>query len=190
VGAVRTHLEFDDDRRYQLTQVAATLFGGLATPGGWSIRGALGIVLDGELDGADGAHDMRTGLAAALGVSRRWTLGDGQWFITGSATLSAATASTEREDDDSATPYTAADLNIGAIAGRTFRTRWSPYLLARAFGGPVWWTIGDEDVTGTDTRHFQLGAGLSVVLPWKLSAVVDVSALGEQSASFGISRQL
>ena len=46
------------------------------------------------------------------------------------------------------------------------------------------------EVTGTDTRHFQLGAGMSVATKLGLTVVVDISALGEQGASLGASWRL
>jgi len=154
------------------------------------VRAAIGAIVGGELDGDQMTHDLRPGVVAALGGSRRWTLGDGQWFVTGSATLSVAVSSTRVDGASSDVRFVAADLNIGAIAGRTFAARWSPYLLARAFGGPVFWSIADEDVTGTDTSHVQIGGGLSVTLPYRFGVSLDVSVLGEQSASLGVSRQL
>ena len=190
-GAIRTRLVFEDELHFDLEEYAVTAFGGYATPGGWSVRVALGAILDGELDG-DGmpvTHDLGPGLVAAVGGSRRWTPGGGAWFVTGSASLSVAVSSSRAPGSDS-TRFVATDLRVGAIGGRTFATRWSPYLLARAFGGPVLWSIAGEDVTGTDTTHVQLGAGLSVALPWSLTAMIDVSALGEQAVSLGISKQL
>jgi hypothetical protein len=54
----------------------------------------------------------------------------------------------------------------------------------------VYWTIAGTETSGTDTRHFQLGAGMSVVTSFGLTIVVDVSALGEQAASLGASWRL
>jgi hypothetical protein len=65
----------------------------------------------------------------------------------------------------------------------------SPYLLARAFGGPVFWELDAMAVGGTDTHHFQLGAGVSVTTG-SLSVLVDVAALGEQAASLGVALRL
>ena len=47
-----------------------------------------------------------------------------------------------------------------------------------------------EDVTGSDTRHFQLGAGVSAATRIGLTLVVDASVLGEQGLSIGASWQL
>ena len=74
--------------------------------------------------------------------------------------------------------------------GRTLGRIWNPYVLARGFGGPVWWTVDGSAVSGTDTRHFQLGAGLSVATSIGLAINVDISALGEQAASLGATWRL
>lgn len=182
---------FEDELHFELQEYAVTAFAGYATPGGWSVRLAVGAILDGHLDGDEAPviHDLGPGVVAAAGGSRRWTPGGGAWFVTASASLSVATASTRAPGMDPAR-FLATDARVGAIGGRTFAERWSPYLLARAFGGPVLWSIAGDDVTGTDTTHVQIGAGLSAALPWRLTAVIDVSALGEQAVSLGISKQL
>ncbi len=186
---MRTHVRFEHDETFELTEQAATAFAGYSTASGWSVRGALGVLIDGSLegDGTTGAHDFEPGVVAALGVARQWRLGDA-YFVNGSAGLSIATASTQGATSDAR--FIAGDVRIGAIAGRTFAKQWNPYVLARAFGGPVSWSIDAMDVLGSDTRHFQLGAGLSVVAVFGLTVTLDVSALGEQGASLGASWRL
>lgn len=134
-----------------------------------------------------GTFDMGRGFVASASGSRRWSLGDRRWFVTGSLSASAGTTTTTGVTDERLTAF---DLRIGAIAGRTFADVVSPYVLARAFGGPVLWRVAGEDRAGSDTTHVQLGAGLSVATRFGLSAVVDVSVVGEQSASLGVSWQL
>jgi hypothetical protein len=189
---MRTHVRFDNDATFELREQAATAFAGYSTSSGWSLRATLGTLLDGSLerDGMPGTNDMRPGVVGALGVARQWTLGDGYWFINGSAGLSVAAASTHEAGAVDDPKFVAGDFRVGATAGRTLARIWNPYVLARAFGGPVWWTVDGQDTTGTDTRHFQLGAGLSVATSFGLTIVVDVSALGEQAASLGASWRL
>lgn len=174
---MRTHIEFDTGT-VELQEQAITAFAGYSAPSGWSYRGSAGVIVDGSVDG----HDMTPGGVVGLGASRQWL--PGGFFVTGSAGLSVAIASSNDER------FTAGDFRIGAIAGRTFAKWWSPYVLARGFGGPVWWTVDGMSEVGTDTRHFQLGAGLSVSTPFGLTIVADVSALGEQAASLGASWRL
>ena len=189
---MRTHLRFDDDSSFELTEQAATAFAGYTTASGWSVRATVGALLGGglEREGTPGSHDLRPGLVGGFGVSRQWTLGDGRWFVTGTAAISVAAASTHEQGASGDHRFIAGDVRAGAIAGRTLATIWNPYVLARAFGGPVWWTVDDMATTGTDTRHFQLGAGLSVATPVGLTVTADVAALGEQAVSLGASWRL
>lgn len=83
----------------------------------------------------------------------------------------------------------AVDFRLGVMAGRTFGAV-SPYVLARGFGGPVSWTLDGMDVSGTDTHHYQVGAGASFATDGGLAVSLDVSALGEQAASLGMSLRL
>jgi hypothetical protein len=191
VGATRTRLAFESDLHYDFEQQAITAFGGYSAPNGWSVQGAVGAILAGQLEGDEmpGTYDIEPGVVGALSASKRWSLGDGAWFVTGTGTASAAVSSTT-DDSGGDDGLMATELRVGAIAGRTFGGAWSPYVLARAFAGPVSWTVGGEDVTGSDTHFFQLGAGLNVATSFGLSVVVDVAALGEQSASLGVSWQL
>jgi len=164
---------------------------GYTTASGWSVRGALGGILGGELEARTSAdtHEIQPGVVGSVAASRQWVFGGGQWFVTGSLALGAATSRTE-SDAGGDEGLMAFDLRGGALVGQTLGRVWNPYLLARAFAGPVSWTIDGEDATGSDAYHYQVGAGLSIALPSGLSAVADVSVLGEQSASVGLSWQL
>jgi hypothetical protein len=188
---MRTHIDFGAET-VELTEQAVTAFAGYATPAGSSVRASLGVLVGGSLDGdaTVGTHDLGRGIVGALGVAHQWPIGDGLWFVTGSASISVAAASTHEAGASDDPRFVAGDARIGATAGRTFGKTVAPYVLARAFGGPVWWTIGGMDTTGGDTRHFQLGGGLSVATTFGLTVVVDLSVLGEQAASLGVSMRL
>jgi hypothetical protein len=185
---MRTHVKFDEGT-FELTEQAATAFAGYSMASGWSIRVSLGALLDGTLAG-DSTHDLHTGVVGAVGVARQWTLGDGYWFINGSAGVSIAATSTHEMGATDDPRLIAGDVRVGVMAGRTFAQIWSPYVLARAFGGPVSWTLAGNDTVGSDTRHFQLGVGLSIATELGLTIVADISLLGEQAASLGVSWRL
>lgn len=136
-------------------------------------------MLDGSLTRGDRHHDLGTGVLAAVTASRQWTAR--AWFVNGTATFGASRTPTRAPS----AALTAVDARVGATAGRTFGPV-SPYLLARAFGGPVAWSIDGESVVGTDLYHVQLGAGVTLAVR-DVSFLVDVSALGEQSVSLGVS---
>jgi hypothetical protein len=174
---------------YDFEQAAAMVFGGYATPSGWSVRLAAGAILGGELegDGMPRTFAMGRGFVGSVSGARRWALGDRAWFVTGSLSASGGRTTTTGPTDGRLTAF---DLRIGAIAGRTFGDLISPYVLARAFAGPVLWTVAGEERVGSDPSHVQLGGGVSVATSFGLSAVIDVSVVGEQSASLGASWQL
>ena len=115
----------------------------------------------------------------------------GDWFLSGSlgAAISRTTTDEEMPGAGRRTLIGLDLIRFGVMAGRRFGSV-SPYLLARAFGGPVSWTLGGMDVTGGDTSKFQLGAGASVSTASGLSLLIDVSALGERSVSLGASYRL
>lgn len=152
----------------------------------WSVRAAVGAVLGGTLEGEGRTHDIGPGLVAAASVSRQWRVRG--FFVTGALGVGASRTTTA-EGGGAATSLVAIDLiRAGVMAGRSFGAA-SPYLLARGFGGPVLWSVDGMDVRGTDKYHVQLGAGVGVALSG-LAILVDVSALGERSASLGVAYRL
>lgn len=80
----------------------------------------------------------------------------------------------------------ALDFRVSAMFGKTFFGVLSPYAVARAFGGPIFWRLAGEDVAGTDKYHVQLGAGLVVALPAHLDVYTEVIPLGERAAVVGL----
>ena len=78
--------------------------------------------------------------------------------------------------------YLAIDGRVGLAAGYTLQERFTPYLVARAFGGPVFYAGN----VGTDLFHYQLGAGLVVGLPLGLDLSFEGIPLGEQRLTLGL----
>lgn len=153
-----------------------------------TLHGNLGAVLSGTLKTGARVFDIGPGWLGALSLSRRWLpVTGGPWFVTGSLTLGASSAPTAEEATPAAR-LTAIDLRLGVVAGVTLWERLSPYVLARGFAGPVLWELDGSPVRVGDLYHYNLGAGFSVRLPMNLVILMEVSALGERSLSFGLSR--
>lgn len=170
-------------------QYAVTASAGYIGASRWSVRGSIGAVMDGSLEGDGRTYDIGPGIVAAASASKQWAFGD--WFVTGSLGAGISRTTTREGGRNTGVEHSLIGidvLRVGVMAGRTFGVV-SPYVMARGFGGPVLWTIDEMDVTGTDTSKFQLGAGVSVTASG-LSFLLDVSALGERSASLGMSYQL
>ncbi len=150
-------------------------------------------MLDGALEADGRTHEIAPGLLAGVGLARQWQRGN--WFATGTLGFSASRVTTGESGSrdpqlrPQRTGLVATDLRAGAMAGRTFGPI-SPYVLARVFGGPVLWTLDDEDVTGTDIYKFQLGAGLSLATRVGIAVTLDLSLVGERAASLGVTLPL
>ena len=153
----------------------------------YTVHANIGTVLGGTLETESRTFTVERGWLASVGVARRWILGaDRSWFVTGSLTLGASSAPT-REGEVQGRNITATDMRMGVIGGVTLWDTLSPYLLVRAFGGPVFWAKDDKEIMTGDAYHYNLGSGLSARLPGNLLALVDASVLGARNVSFGLS---
>ncbi|MBK7860500.1 MAG: hypothetical protein IPJ65_18205 [Archangiaceae bacterium] len=137
-----------------------------------------GAVVAGSLEYPDRRHyELGTGATAWVGYGFLIVRPKGAVpFVSASATLSGAWAPTRLGD------YVAVDLRAAATMGWVLYDRFSPYLAARAFGGPVFWA---SRVSG-DAYHYQLGAGFVLGLTGGLDLTCEIVPFGEQSLSLGM----
>jgi hypothetical protein len=76
----------------------------------------------------------------------------------------------------------AVDARVGLVVGYTLWERLTPYVVGRAFGGPVFYAGS----TGTDASHLQAGLGLVLGLPWGLDVSAELAPFGEQRVTGGL----
>jgi hypothetical protein len=139
----------------------------------------------GHLQAPDGEHHFSPGPSAAAGVT--YSVIAGRPFVAVSGVISGAFARTQLHGTtDSAANYSAFDLRVGVVAGTTLFEVFSPYVVARVFGGPVFWHYQGAAVTGTDASHFQVGAGFSLRMPAWFDLFFEGVPLGEQALSGGV----
>ena len=151
-----------------------------------TLQAGAGAALGGRLAMPDGPYDFSAGPAAAVGAS--WRVIEAHPFVVVTSLLSFTAATTHpRGNDAIATGYEAFDLRVGAIVGTTLWNVFSPYALARVFGGPVFWRYAGQAVTGTDTSHFQIGAGFALALTRRFNLFAEGVPLGEQAIAGGLS---
>lgn len=192
-----TTLRFGDGKRADLTR--HSVFGSLEVPLASRLSAHLGGggIASGALEHGAARDAIGPGLTGFVGVAGRVFDGQGALpFLQLTATLSTSHAITRgngRRTDGSVDPgsgdnrYTAFDLRIGAIAGKTIEGVFTPYVAARAFGGPVYWRYDGERVTGTDVYKYQLGGGVSLALfQRRLDVFAEGVALGERGVAAGI----
>jgi hypothetical protein len=104
-------------------------------------------------------------------------------LLTGS--MAASLAWTSPPGGGAASTLSAFDVRLGVVAGKTIAHAVTPYVLARAFGGPVFASLAGNSVTGTDANHYQVGAGVSVHVG-RFDAVVEGVPLGELGIVAGV----
>lgn len=154
----------------------------------WTFEVGAGALLGGSLRDPGASYDFSPGFLAVLGAGWRIVDPDGpRPFVALTGQLSFVAAST-RLNGSSSSPsigYHALDARLGALAGWPIEGTFTPYVLARAFGGPVYWEYQGNKVTGTDTHHYQLGGGALVKIGRKIDLFVEGVPLGEQAISAG-----
>jgi hypothetical protein len=189
VGATGTYtdtaLRFDGTLRAAQTRAAALAVLAYLPTSSLALEAGLGASFGGALTLPDGKHEFLPGPSASLGLAWRF-LDAPSYFALLTSALSFSANRTEHGGDPRVS-YTAFDLRLGAEFGLNLANVLHPYVLARAFGGPVYWTYAGQSVTGTDIHHYQVGAGVAVGLPGHLSLFAEGVPLGERAISGGLS---
>jgi hypothetical protein len=147
----------------------------------------VGALLGGSLGLPDGRHDFSLGPIGLLDAAYRVLNRDA--FVILTSALSFSESRTRLSNQPSQT-YSAFDLRLGAIVGVTILDTLSPYLPFRVFGGPIFWRYSGQAVTGTDAYHYQVGLGLVVHSPFRLSLFAEGIPLGEKALGGGIAWEL
>lgn len=143
-----------------------------------------GSLFAGKLDGDLASYDLDFGWVASAGLS--WRVLDDRGslpYVVLAISLGGASAGTARASGDGPDrgSYLGLDVRFGATVGKTFFGWFSPYASLRVFGGPIFWTLGDETKTGTDRFHFQGALGAVFLLPGH----VDLFVEGQPGAEMG-----
>jgi hypothetical protein len=158
----------------------------------WLVRPRLtvfasaGALLGGTVRAAGVDHELRPGWLAGAGVAWLAVAETGRRpFVSASAMLGYLAAHTKQADSGAEVPWRAGDARIGVTVGKSLGPL-RPYLVGRAFGGPVSWRDGGQSLTGNDAHHYQVGAGVAFSLPAYLDASVEAAPLGEQGLAAGL----
>ncbi len=201
-GYTSTTILFGSGRRADLTRHA--VFGQLQLPltRSGAVTGLVGAggIAGGELIHGAARDTIGPGFSGAIGVAGRVYDGKGLLpFLQLTATLSVTHMGTRTDDlgtrtDGTRSPtgasspkFTAGDLRVGFIAGKTFGDVFTPYVTARAFGGPIAWHFDGDAVTGTDLYKYQAGGGLSLALfQRRLDVFAEGIAVGERGVAAGV----
>jgi hypothetical protein len=145
----------------------------------WTVGGGVGSTVTGNIDVNGVTSTVSPGPLGAITTSFR-PLDEGTVapFVLLSASMAASLSWV------ASSTLTAFDVRLGVAAGKTIADVVTPYLLARAFGGPVFWSIAGASATGTDAYHYQLGGGVSVRLG-RVDLLAEGVPLGERAVVVG-----
>ena len=185
VGISRSELRFGGDTDATLNQssVAATIEYRVSPKVALMLGG--GAVLGGSMRAAGNTYDVEPGWLATVGMSDRIVDGVGRApFVLLSVSIAQSFVRTAL-GDASRVSLKATDVRAGATIGKTLGPM-TPFLAARVFGGPVFWSIAGEDVSGTDRGHYQLGVGCSIAIGSSFDAFAEWDYLGERRLAAGL----
>jgi hypothetical protein len=184
-----TTLLFGGDRRANLVRHA--VFGGIEIPlaSRLSLEIAAGGIAGGELTHGTSSDAIGPGFAGAVGMGWR-VLGETEtrpWILlTGTISGTHMLTKTVVNGREETPRFTAFDLRIGGVVGKTMFDVLTPYVLARVFGGPAYWHFDGEAVTGTDLHKYQFGGGLALALfDHRLDVFAEGVPLGEVGLVLG-----
>jgi len=145
-----------------------------------TLSGGVGVFIGGSLATDSARYAFDPGFIAVLGGSwRLWDLGRAGPFALLTGQLSYASSRVQ------GFAYNAFDLRAGVVAGTTLWRVLTPYAVGRAFGGPVFWRHDGAAVTGTDTHHYQVGAGIALLLARRVDVFAEGVPVGEQGIAAG-----
>ncbi|MET0793714.1 MAG: hypothetical protein ABW061_19500 [Polyangiaceae bacterium] len=144
----------------------------------------VGVAFGGSLTPPDAKYDFSPGPTGLLGADFR-AYDDGRYFVLLTSALSFAASRTHLADEPSV-GYQAFDLRLGSELGVQLAEIFRPYAVVRVFGGPVYWRYLGESVTGTDTHHYQVGAGAALRVAKAVNLFAEGVPLGERALSVGV----
>ena len=153
-----------------------------------SIQVGAGAILGGSLTTPTGKYDIDPGALLVVGGSYRFIDAKGaRPFVLATLGLTFSGSQTTLQGaTQTKALYDAFDMRAGGVVGWNIARLISPYAVARAFGGPVYWTYQNQSTTGTDVHHFQIGAGLGIALGKRFDLFVEGVPLGEVGVSAGL----
>ena len=146
-----------------------------------TLEAGAGAFLGGTITAPAAHYVMGPGFAGVVGASYRVLDARGAIpFVLLDLQLSYANSSAPAD-----VGYNAFDLRGGLSVGTTFWRIFTPYVVGRAFGGPVYWRYLGTAIVGTDDHHWQVGAGFSLRIASRVDLFAEGVPLGEQGATAG-----
>jgi hypothetical protein len=175
-----TGLVFDGGRRFVQERHASLVTLEIRRTRRATLLLGTGAFLGGHLRSESARYDFQPGVVAVAGGGWRALEGGRSGpFLLLTGQLSYVWARNQ------GAAYQAIDVRAGAVVGTTLWRVLTPYALARAFGGPVFWRQDGQAISGTDAHHYQLGAGVALLVRRRVDLFVEGAPLGERGLAAG-----
>jgi hypothetical protein len=180
-----TRLVFSGDQKADVDRQVAGVGIGYRASKLWSAQLSLGAITSGTMNFVDSRHQFNSGLSVSVSASLRALEENAKGpFVILTGIFGFATAKTY-EQARANIAYNAFDLRLGASVGKTFADLFAVYLTARIFGGPIFWQLRDQAVTGTDLYKYQAGMGVSMSPLKHIDIFIEGIPVGERALSMG-----
>jgi hypothetical protein len=183
-----TQIRFNPDLRLDQTRSVAIATLDHSPRPNVALQFGAGSLFDASFERAGVEYDFSPGPLLLMGGSYRLLTNDGARpfvLLGGQLTWVAARTTEQGAAGAESAGYMAFDFRFGPVVGWTFWNALSPYVLGRLFGGPVFWSYQGQSELGSDVHHYQLGAGLSLLIAKQVSVFAEGVPLGEQSVAGG-----
>lgn len=181
-----SELRFDDDSDYTLRQSSYVLSFGRRLGDRASVVVSGGLVGGGDFEGAGRRYRVGTGwLASASGAYRALGGADGEPFAIATLSFGFSRTHVEHEPSGEDEALSASDLRLGLELGVTLFERLRPFVLARAFGGPVQFEREGQKRVGGDRYHYTLGCGVATDAGRGFDLRFESAFVGEKSFVWG-----
>jgi hypothetical protein len=182
-----TDLTFGGDKGAFIERRAATASLSYRYSDKFTFQASAGATLGGRFV-YDGSHHFTLDPGWIASVAATWKIVGtkrGEAFLIAGGALGVSGGPT-RDAAGHGEDMTAIDLRLSVMAGKTFFDVLSPYVVLRAFGGPVLWRYQGQDMVAGDQYHFQIGAGAVVALPEHFDVFAEGVPLGERAGVVGL----
>lgn len=179
-----TRLRFSDSLRADQLRYASLASLAYLPTNRLVLQAGVGVAFGGSLTAQGNEYRFSPGPTGVLGADFR-AFDDGRYFVLLTSALSFAAARTHLANEPSV-GYQAFDLRLGGEFGVELAEIFRPYVVTRAFGGPVYWRYLGQSVTGTDIHHYQVGAGAGLRVSRSVNLFVEGIPLGERALSLGL----
>lgn len=183
LGAFDTTIVFGERRARLRQQVFAASYDYRMSPR-VTLQAALGGVFSGRILFGGEDHELSGVTASVAGSYRVLDEKGARPFVMATFSLGQSLLSTTYRNADFS--LSATDARFGVVVGKSFGNYFAPFVVARAFGGPVRWAREEPTLVGSDRYHYNVGLGALLLPGGGVDAAIEVSFLGEKRVTTGL----